>query len=169
MDPVDIYWYLLVGGGAMTLLAFIFGDFVEGVLDGIFHPILIFGGVTILGISGLTMSTQTELTHSVVLILAIIIALISYIGMYFFVVLPMSRAESSISHRLEDLKGMEAEIYTPIPDDGYGEITVTMTTGIKSMPAKSFNGKAIERNVKVFIYDIVDDDVLVMPMREHII
>lgn len=162
-----MYWYVFIGGGALTLLAFLFGDFVEGILDGIFHPILIFGGLTIFGISGLALTSRTDLSSTSVLFVALIIAISAYIAMYFFVVLPMSKTEHSILLRLEDLKGMEAEIITPIPEGGYGEITVTMKSGIKSLPARSATGQPIDRGVQIFIYDIVDDDVLVLPMRKH--
>lgn len=167
IELIDLYWYVFIGGGALTLLAFLFGDFVEGILDGFFHPILIFGGVTIFGISGLALTSRTDFSSTLVLLFAVVIAVIAYIAMYFIIVLPMSRAESSIGLRLEDLKGMEADIITPIPKGGYGEITVTMTSGIKSLPAKSATGEPIERGTKIFISDIVDNEVLVLTMRDH--
>lgn len=119
-----------------------------------FNPLVIasaiatFGGIGLIGKLGFRMS---DLTSAIVAVgLAGIIGAI----MFFGVVKLMYSSQSDSSFSLADLPGMEAEVFTPIPADGMGEITYTINGMRCSLPATSYNGENIAKGVIVSIKEI---------------
>ncbi|MBM3500593.1 MAG: hypothetical protein FJX74_18205 [Armatimonadetes bacterium] len=73
----------------------------------------------------------------------------------------MSSSQGTSHIRMADLTGTEAEVITPIPAEGVGEIAFDTTTGRTSCPARSETGAAIPRHSMVTIAQVVGNVALV--------
>jgi membrane-bound ClpP family serine protease len=74
-----------------------------------------------------------------------------------------SRGSSQI--RLADLKGLSAEVITPIPARGVGEIVALVHGQRYTAPARSENDGPIARGVLVTIREFAGATVIVVPPR----
>jgi membrane protein implicated in regulation of membrane protease activity len=69
--------------------------------------------------------------------------------------------QSSSEVRVADLKGRRAEVITPIPEGGVGEIAYEVSGTRQSAPARTVNGKPVGRAEKVKIVRIAGTTYLV--------
>jgi membrane protein implicated in regulation of membrane protease activity len=67
--------------------------------------------------------------------------------------------------RLDDLKGLSAEVITPIPARGVGEIVALVRGQRYTAPARSENEQPIARGVLVTIREFAGATVIVVPPR----
>lgn len=169
IDWIQIYWWMLFGGLGVTLLYLLIGDALEGIfggLDGIFNPTLIFSAVTIVGGAGVLLSKYTDFSEMVVLGVSICIGIIAYIIVYYLLILPLSNADSSTSFSIKELEGSLAEVITPIPVSGYGEVILSTISGTANFSAKSMEGREIKMGKRVLVVKAEQDHLLVSEFTE---
>ncbi|TAH56971.1 MAG: hypothetical protein EWM52_12040 [Methanosarcina mazei] len=90
--------------------------------------------------------------------LAAIIALISGASaaflLYRFIIVPIYRAQNTSAISQKELKGALAKVTLAINGNFFGKISYTFNANTYSAPAKSIDGKDIERGVPVVIINI---------------
>lgn len=161
-----IYLYTLVISGAVTILYLFFGDALDGILDGVFNPTLIFTFITIFSAGGYLGELFTDF-HSVIIAgFNAVVALIIVTLLNVFVLIPVSQAEESLVYKETDLRGRTGTVITAIPVDGFGEVLIENVSGRISKPAVSFKKTEIPNGRKVIIID-VENGVLQVELYEE--
>jgi membrane-bound ClpP family serine protease len=169
---LTIYWACLLGGLALTLLAFFVGDALEGVLDaldsldGLVDPLSLMGGITCFGGAGVILATTTDLGDVPGALLAAGIGLASAVVMHFLYVRPMKSSENSSGYSLKEMQGRIGEVLTTIPARGYGEVLIRMGPSNTFRQAASFNHTEIASGAKVVVVEVRDGDLWVAPFEE---
>jgi membrane protein implicated in regulation of membrane protease activity len=127
-----------------------------------FNPVVIasaistFGAVGIIGKAGFGMSDLSSMLVSLIFSGAIGAAI------FFGIVKFMYGSQSNSAYSQEDLVGMEAEVLTPLPRNGLGEI-VFVSNGMRhNYTAKSAYNEEIKRGETVRIKDISGNVALVV-------
>lgn len=162
-DWLVVYWWLLFGGLGMTLIYILIGELFEGFLEGLHfvNPTLLFAAISIVGGIGVLLSKYTNFQDYAVLIISILVGIIVYIVAYYFIILPLNRAEVSTAFSVKELEGSIAEVITSIPSNGYGEVIVSTIGGVVNYAAKSFDGHPIPNGARVVVVQAEKDHVLV--------
>lgn len=158
----QLYMYILLAAGALTVLHVFFGGMIDlGDVLPAFNPTVILAFLTFGAAIGFLLETATAFDEWSVLGLAIMGATLLAILLYFFILLPLSSAESAIVHSEELLSGQVANVIVPIPEDGYGEVVLETYEGTISKRATSYDNEAIDRDEKVTIIEISNDTLYV--------
>lgn len=113
-------------------------------------PVVIVAFVTVFGGAGL-MALHSGTSSSAALIIAVLAALFVSLGMYYFVVVPLYRAQNTSAGSQREMIGQTAIISLRILSDGFGRISYTANGNSYSAPAKSVDGKNIEGGAEVTI------------------
>ncbi|MCD6309874.1 MAG: NfeD family protein [Candidatus Eremiobacteraeota bacterium] len=121
-----------------------------------------FGAVGLITLKGFHMAPGLSITVSV--ITSVLIAIIVYTVFYRFFI--MSQASSVVERTT--LSGIIAEIITPIPAGGVGEIAYTKKGSRKTSMAKSVDGKEISKGSAVTIEQVVGSTCYVKPLQQGI-
>ncbi|OXM87784.1 NfeD family protein [Paenibacillus rigui] len=169
---LDLYWGLLITGVLFAVVTVIFGDLLSNALDGLFdfmsgehlhmlQPMVLFSGITVCGGAGIVMTRYSSWGNAGILLASLVCALAVSILVYFVYVKPMERSENSVAFSMQDLVGTIAEVITPIPAGGYGEVLVRMGAGHTNQIAASFEGKAIQAGTKVVTVEVKDGTLYV--------
>jgi membrane protein implicated in regulation of membrane protease activity len=158
----QVYMYTLLAAGALTVLYVFFGDAADAG-DGIpfFNPTVVLAFVTLMAAAGYLFEAATNLNGMAVIGIAAIVAAVLDALLYFFILLPLSSAESSIAYTDESLLGQVAKVIVPIPVDGYGEVVIETYGGIISKRAAGFDNEAIEQERQVLIIQVNDGTLYV--------
>ncbi len=82
-------------------------------------------------------------------------------GIFFGIVKFMFNSQSNSVFSMEDLVDTEAEVLTPIPVDGLGEIAYVINGARCTLSAKTVDGSSIERGSTVIIREIVSNAAVV--------
>ncbi|MBO8173060.1 MAG: protease [Bacillaceae bacterium] len=169
-----IYWGCLLGGLVFSVLIVLFGEVLDGLFEGInfsfgdgpsfLQPMTVVGGITIFGAAGILLQ-YTGLTSVWILLLSLLAAIASSILIYFFYIIPMERAENSMSFSIKDLEGAIGEIITTVPPEGYGEVLVKTQGGYTNQIAASYTNEEILSGKKVIIVEVKDDTLYVTPYQ----
>ncbi|TCP23407.1 hypothetical protein EV207_1326 [Scopulibacillus darangshiensis] len=164
---MTIYWDVLLGCLVLAIIFFLIGDILDGVLDGFFHPLLLFGTLAVLSGTGILLTKYTSLPAGIVLGFGFALGVITYILIYNFLIVPLSRAESSNAYSAKEYQGRIAEVITSIPAHGYGEVLIGSATGSRSETARSFDNIDIISGKRVFIVEVDKEGVChVSPMED---
>lgn len=91
------------------------------------------------------------------MVVSLLIAALAFIGIGRF----MEKSQGSSHVRFADMIGVEAEVITPIPAEGLGEIAFTTPTGRISQPARSETGAMIPKHSMVAITQVVGNVAMV--------
>lgn len=83
------------------------------------------------------------------------------VGIFFGIVKFMFNAQSNSVFSLEDLIETEAEVLTPIPANGLGEIAYVINGVRCTLSARSLEGSGIERGSTVIIREIASNAAVV--------
>ncbi|MFC4402202.1 NfeD family protein [Gracilibacillus xinjiangensis] len=173
IGALDIYWWLLWGSLAIALISLFLGNILDGILESVFdtigdffNPLLVFGTLAVIAGSGVLLTNYTGLGEFYVLAISILFGLGAYFFIYYFLVIPMSNAESSTSISIFDLEGKIGEVITTIPGSGMGEVFVASTSGSRSETAVSFDQVEIKQGKKVVIVEVKDHILLVSEIDE---
>ncbi|ELC8789661.1 hypothetical protein RJV04_004039 [Salmonella enterica] len=163
-ETVDIYVGLLVTGGVLAFLSLIAGDWLESIfcLDAL-HPMVVASGCTVTGGAGILLLRHTALTTFTVLALALAVALVMSVAVFYGYVKPVRHAETSTAFSMKELTGKEAVVSVTIPAQGYGEVMVCIGAGQTFQVAASFDGTQIEKETTVVIVEVSDGVVYVSP------
>ena len=160
-----IYLIMLIGSGSLTILYLFFGDALEGMGEatGFISPILILAFITFLSASGYIFETVTSLNSLIIIVIAAAIALILDTLLHFFVLIPMSSAEGSLSYTEKSLEGRIGKAILSIPEQGFGEVVIESVSGLISKPAASFEDKAIPEGAEVLVIEVKNGVLYVVP------
>lgn len=165
----QMYMYILIFAGALTVLYVFFGDAAD-VGDGIpvLNPAVLLAFFTLLAAGGYLLEAATDLDSPVILLIAAAGAFLLDLLLYFFVLIPLASAESSIAYTDESLAGQVAKVITPIPVNGFGEVVIETYGGIISKRAAGYDNEAIGQGRSVLIIEVTDGTLYVRdyePMR----
>lgn len=162
--PIEtIYFYMLIICAILAVLMLFFGEVFE--FDGPIDPILIVPWFSFIGLFGYLGEKFTDWSSLLILIGSAVIASILVFLLNFYFVLPMRRAESTISISEKDMEGNVATVITPIPVKGMGEIQFKSVTGSISRPAAFFEPQedSALQGSQVLIIEIKDRVCYVVP------
>ena len=151
----QLYMYVLLGAGALTVLYVFFGDIADvGDALPVFNPTVILAFITFTAAIGFLLETATAFNEWSVLGIAAMAAVVLDLLLYLFILLPLSSAESSIAYSDESLLGQVANVIIPIPVDGYGEVVLETYAGMISKRATGYDNEAIGQDQKVLIIEV---------------
>lgn len=176
---LSIYTGCLIGGLIFAFITVIFGDILGDLFGGIFdalspghldflNPIVLVGGITAFGGAGLMLSHYTHMAARQGAVLAILIALLLSIAVFFIYVKPMKNAENSTSYSMHDLVGKIGLVTVPIPVSGYGEILLRVGAGNTNHTAVSVDAEALEAQTRVIVADVKSGILYVFPFHEEL-
>lgn len=153
---VQVYLYVLIIAASITILYVFFGDVVEGVGEGIpfLDPAVILSFITFTSAAGYILELVVNWNSGVILSVAIAIAVVLDLLLYFFVLLPLSSAEVSMAYTDESLLGQVGRVIVPIPVDGYGEIVIDAVNGRINKRATGYENHAIDYGKEVLILEV---------------
>ncbi|ANU08970.1 hypothetical protein A1A1_10546 [Planococcus antarcticus DSM 14505] len=162
MQMEQLYMYILLVAGALTVLCVFFGDIVD-LRDAlpIINPTVILTFITIGSAIGFLLETATEFNEWSVLAISAGFAFVLDLLLYVFILLPLSSVEPTIAYSEESLPGKVADVTIPIPVDGYGEVILETYAGVISKRATGFDNEAIGQDEKVLIVEVSGDTLYV--------
>ncbi len=128
------------------------GDSADGPSP--FNPLVIASATTAFGAVGLTAMKGFGMSGLMSTIVALAFAGIIGAGIFFGIVKFIYGSQSNSVFSLSDLIDTEAEIMTPIPRNGLGEIAY-VSNGIRyTLSARSLEGDSVHRGAMVVIREI---------------
>jgi membrane protein implicated in regulation of membrane protease activity len=119
-----------------------------------FQPLIIVGGITAFGASGLFYSSYLDMNGSALAGISLITTFIITFLNYFLHLRKMKSAESSIAYSIQDMLGKIATVNVPIPEEGYGEIIVKTHTGTMGFTANSLDKVLLKQGTRVVIVQL---------------
>jgi membrane protein implicated in regulation of membrane protease activity len=126
-----------------------------------FNPLVLTSAIATFGAIGIIGKVGFKMGDLLSLIVALSFAGGIGTAIFFGIVKFMYNSQSNSIFSTRDLIGTEAEIITPIPADGMGEIALTINGIRRNFPAKSINQEDIARGVTVKVRDISGNIALV--------
>lgn len=159
-----LYIGCLTAGVLFAVVILLIGDWLDGLMDGLhaIQPTSCVAGLTVFGGAGMMLLRYTELGEWPVFVLSALIAIFSAVCMYFFYVRPMRKAENSTGFSIQDLTGRVAEVLTPIPADGYGEVLVRLGERNVAYTAAALEREAISGGARVLVIEAREGTLYVM-------
>ncbi|NIK75754.1 membrane-bound ClpP family serine protease [Paenibacillus castaneae] len=162
----------LTGGILYAIISIVFGDWLGQVFDGALEflsldahswlsPTALVGSITVFGGAGILLTRYSTFGAAVIVMLALLIAIIAAIAMFFLYIKPMEQSENSIAFSMQTMSGMLAEVLTPIPASGYGEVLVKVGAGFTNQIAASFEGVDIAGGSQVVVVEVKDSTLYV--------
>lgn len=166
----NIYLFILIFSGILTILYLFFGDFIEvfGDSSPFLNPALILAFITFFSAAAYILELITSLSSIVIIILSLVIAFIMASILNIFVFIPMKSAEESLSYTEESLKGRVGKIILSIPTDGFGEIVIKSKSGTISKPAASYDNEAIQEGKRVLVIEVKNGVLYVVPYENDL-
>jgi len=167
-----VFGCCLAFGALLAAVTLILGDALDAAVDGmfewlsidahhVFQPVVLAGGITVFGGSGLLLARYSSLSAPGVYALAFCIATLVSAGIYFVYVRPMKNSENSLGYSMQDLAGKRAEVLTAIPEGGYGEVLVRVGAGNANHIAASFEGEAVPAGTPVVVVEVKEGTLYV--------
>ncbi|HLT46571.1 MAG TPA: NfeD family protein [Rubricoccaceae bacterium] len=177
---IEVYWVCLLGGLVFSVLAVLFGDLLDGVLDGLdgvlhghgfghaLDALSMVGGLTVFGGAGVLLETYADLGTLPTALASAAAGLVLAVVMHFAYVRPMKRGENSTAFSVREYAGKIGEVNTAIPARGYGEVLVRMGASVTFQPAASFDGTPIPVGTTVVVVEVEPDgSLLVAPLEDE--
>lgn len=155
-------------GTAYTIISFIFGqlfDFVDidgdidfdGDVTGVnispLKPIVIVAFVTVFGGIGM-ISIKSGLASLLALLIAVASGLLIAFLIYRYIVVPLYKAQNTSAVSQAELIGHRAVMKLDIRGDNFGRVSYVINGNTYTSPAKSLEGKEINRGEEVIIVEI---------------
>ncbi|MBB6636428.1 protease [Cohnella thailandensis] len=167
-----LFWCCLLFGALMALVTLIFGDGLGDAAGGlfsidlhdVFQPVVLSGGITVFGGMGLLLHRYSELPGYGIYLLSVMGAALIGMGMYFVYVRPMRNSENSTGYSMNELTGMLAEVLTPVPATGFGEVLVKAGVGYSNHVAASFDKVDVPAGTKVVVVEVKEGTLYVSRM-----
>ena len=126
-----------------------------------FNPLVIAGAIATFGAVGLIGKKGFGMTDLMSVLVSLGFAGAIGAGLFFGIVKFMYGSQSNSAFSQSDLAGKDAEVLTPVPEKGLGEIAY-VANGIRyTMSAKSFYGEQIRRGETVRIKEVANNTALV--------
>ncbi|TCS96738.1 NfeD family protein [Hazenella coriacea] len=156
---LTLFWICFLIGIGYVLLLVLVGEIFHGLFSfdlPMLQPVTIMGALTLFGASGIIASQIYQLTPINTLLIASGVAILSFILLYVLFVRTTETAENSTGFQYQDLIGKTAEVITPIPSDGYGEILLVTSGGRTAQIAASEDGSSIPQGTQVKVQKVQD-------------
>ncbi|MEL7633975.1 protease [Sporomusa sphaeroides] len=172
---LEVYWGALSFGVIFAIITIFFGDIIGSMFDGVFdsfspeswsEPVILVGGVTIFGGTGVILESYTDCHADIIVILSLLAAVALSGVVYFIYVRPMKGAENSTIFFIKELIGKQGEVIIPIPAAGYGEVLIKMVGGNTSQIAACSERLDIPAGALVVVRT-VRDGVLYVSRKEE--
>lgn len=126
-----------------------------------FNPLVIAGAVSTFGAVGIISMMGFGISGLVSTIISLGFAGVIGAALFFGIVKFMYGSQSNSIYSLDELGGTEAEVITPVPEKGLGEVAY-VANGIRyTQSARSMEGTAIERGARVVIREITGNVAVV--------
>lgn len=168
-----VYIGCLTFGAIYSILSLVLGDHgydhgsvdhggaSHGDIPSPFNPLVIASAITTFGAVGLIGKLGFGLGDLICSAFALGFAGIIGAIIFFGIVKLMYGSQSDSTFSQNDLVGMEAEVITPIPEKGIGEV-VCFINGVRySLPAKNIYADTEARGEKVLIIEVKDNVAMV--------
>lgn len=169
--PIEnIYLFILILSGILTILYLFFGDFLEafGDIAPFLNPALILAFITFFSAAAYILELVTSFSSLVVIIVSLVIAFVLASVLNLFVFIPMRSAEESLSYTEESLKGRVGKIILTVPVNGFGEIVIDSKSGTISKPAASYDNEEITEGKQVLVIEVKKGVLYVVPYKTGI-
>ena len=162
-----IYLAGLIIAGVLTLLFVFFGDIFEGMSEAVpfFSPTLVLAFITFFCAGGYIFKVTGIFSTILSAVLSVMASGVLVALLHFFVLVPLSSAEESLSYHESDLKGRTGHVITSIPADGFGEVLLTSSVGSISKTASSFDHTPIAGGTKILVIESKNSIVYVAPYQ----
>ena len=153
---VQVYLYALIISGAMTILYVLFSDIAEGIgeISPFLDPAVILSFFTFTSAAAYILELLVDWHSEMILGVAVAIAIVLDVLLYFFVLLPLASSEVSLAYSDESLMGQVGRVIVPIPVDGFGEIVIETVNGRINKRAAGYKNTAIDYGKEVLIIEV---------------
>ncbi len=125
------------------------------------NPLVVSSAITVFGAAGIVSKVGLKMGDLSSSAVAITIAGIIGAAIFFGIVRVMYGSQSNSTFSLDDLIGIDAEVITPIPESGMGEVSYTMNGMRYNLSAKSAYNENIQRGECVKIKNITGNAAVV--------
>ncbi len=158
-----IYLTIVIIIGLCTILYLFFADMADGAAEGIpfFDPAVMLAFITITAAAGYILEIFSSLSHLVIFLISIVISLICTALIYYFLLVPLRSAETSLVYKDESLAGQTGKVITPIPVDGFGEVLIETGNGIIHKRAASYNEQDIPYGQEILVIEVINGTLYV--------
>lgn len=164
---LEFYWICLISGVLFAVVTIVFGDILGDIFGGFFdalsvdhldflQPMVLVGGITVFGGSGIMLSQYTPLEPFPTAIVSLMTSIAVSFLVFFSYVKPMKNSENSTGFSIKDLVGKIGEVTIPIPVGGYGEVVVKVGAGITNQIAANLDQVEISAGEKVVVGETKD-------------
>lgn len=130
-------------------------------MPSLFNPLVIASAIMAFGTVGLVGKAGFNWNDLISAIIALVFAGVVGAAIFFGIVKFMYNSQSNSVFSLEELEGKEAEVITPVPENGLGEIAYVINGMRYNLSAKSFGNVKIPRGRKVIIREITGNCAIV--------
>jgi membrane-bound ClpP family serine protease len=131
-----------------------------------FSPIVIASFIAAFGAGGLIAYYAFHIAGFFNVLIALLSGIVVGACVFYFFYNVFKVTQSSSEARVADLKGLTAEVITPIAANGLGEVAYVLRGSRYTSPAQSADNSAIARNKTVKIQRIVGSTVIVEILDE---
>lgn len=164
-----LYWSCLIGGALFAVVGVLFGDLLDGLLEGVaelpgfdfLNTTVLASMVTVFGGAGILLFRYTELNTWQHVILSLLIGLFGGLLVFFAYIRPAKNSEVSTGYSVKELPGKTGEVTIPVPANGYGEVMIKLVGGNTIHTAASFEAKSIAAGIQVVVVEVADGVVCV--------
>lgn len=148
------------GAEAHVDMGGVHADGIGSAHDGPLHfpllsPVTIAMFIATFGGIGFLLKRMTNIPPAVQVPIAGVSGILVGVGVSWFFYKLMSSMESTSHIREDEAVGGEAEVTVPIPSDGLGEITYTVSGSRQNYPARTVDGKALPAHAAVKVVKLV--------------
>ncbi|MFY0543950.1 serine protease [Brevibacillus sp. H7] len=169
MSWLDSIYLICIGVGLVyTFVTLFLGDAASDWLNHahlpVLQPVLWVSGLTAFGGAGFLLSRLTSYSPLTSLALAAIGGVALAIAAYFIWVEPMSDAEASTGYSMQQLVGRVGEVWTTIPEKGFGEVLISMVSGTTHHMAASLTREPIREGTRVLVVEVREHVLYVTPL-----
>ena len=164
---LNIYIGCLAFGSFYALIAIFLGDhggvdshdIGHGGAEGIspLKPIVIASFITFFGGFGVIGHSMSSFAAISVFLFAIAMGVVGAGAIFYTVVVPMYKCQSNSVISNESIKKIIADVITPIPIEGLGEVSYVAGGCKYTSPARSLSQEEILKGSQVIIIDIKDN------------
>lgn len=160
---VQFYLYALIILALITILYVFFSDIAEGIGEGspFLDPAVVLSFLTFTAAAGYILELVVSWDSGIILIVALAIAFVLDLLLYFFVLLPLSSAEVSLAYTEASLAGQVGKVIVPVPADGFGEVVIETVNGLISKRASGYENSSIDYDKEVLVIDVKEGTLIV--------
>lgn len=173
----EFFWMCLISGVLFAVVTIVFGDILGDIFGGVFdslsmdhldflQPMVLVGGITIFGGSGVMLSQYTRLGAFPAIIISLAIAIAVSCLVFYCYVKPMRNCENSTGYSMKDLVGKIGEVSVPIPAGGYGEVVINVGAAKTNQIAANLDQIEIPAGARIVVGETKDGVLYVFRYEE---